>query len=117
LGNVSWLGVCLGMIVLDTLSGGTLPVGKRFKKLLTDHDVDQDDADIIWAVRCALLHGYGLPKPNKVRERHVAFPSRTLRAMRSTPAARRMSCSAFQCSVVVWSSASPQKCQSSGTPA
>jgi hypothetical protein len=74
-GNVSWIGVCLGMIVLDTLSGDTYPVWKRFKKLLTDHEVGHDDADIIWAVRCALLHGYGHPKPNDVGERHVLFSS------------------------------------------
>lgn len=73
LGNRSWIGACLGMIVLDTLSGTTTPVWKRFKDLLTGLDIDQDDADILYSIRCSLLHGYGLPRPEDVGERNVAF--------------------------------------------
>jgi hypothetical protein len=72
-GGPSWIGVCLGMIVLDTLSGTTEPAGKRFKKLLTDHDVNQDDASVIWTIRNALLHGYGIPKTSDVAGRDVLF--------------------------------------------
>jgi len=72
-GNSSWIGVCLGMIVLDSLSGTSRPVGVRFKKLLTDNEIEPGDADIIWSVRNALLHGYGVPKPGTAGERDVVF--------------------------------------------
>jgi len=72
-GNESWIGVCLGMIVLDTLSGTSTPVRDRFTKLLTDHEIESEDADIFWGIRNALLHGYGDPKPGKAAFRNVAF--------------------------------------------
>jgi hypothetical protein len=61
------------MIVLDTLSGTSKPVWSRFKKLLTDHEIEPDDADILWAVRNALLHGYGVSKPKDAGGRNVVF--------------------------------------------
>jgi len=73
MGNSSWIGVCLGMVVLDTLSGTSKPVWARFKKLLTDHNIEPDDADILWSCRNALLHGYGVPKPAHVGNRNVLF--------------------------------------------
>lgn len=74
-GNESWIGLCLGMIVLDTLSGDASHVSHRFKKFLVDHAIGQDDAAIIWAVRCALLHGYGVPKQAAVGDRNVLLTS------------------------------------------
>jgi hypothetical protein len=70
-GNESWIGLTLAMIVLDTLSGSTQPAGKRFRRLLTDHGVDADDARYIYIFRCALLHGYGIPKPETVDGRRL----------------------------------------------
>jgi hypothetical protein len=76
-GNSSWIGVCLGMIVLDTLSGTSRPVWTRFKNLLTAHEVEPEDADIVWGVRNALLHGYGVPKPDDAADRNVVFTDDT----------------------------------------
>lgn len=62
-GNRSWLGLSLGMIVLNSLSGGPdEPVGMRWTRLLTGHDISEPDAAIIYALRCSLLHGYGFPR-------------------------------------------------------
>jgi len=72
-GNESWIGVCLGVIVLDTLSGTSTSVRGRFTELLTDHEIETEDAEIFWGVRNALLHGYGVPKPGKAADRDVAF--------------------------------------------
>lgn len=70
-GNESWIGLSLGMIVLDTLSGSGPNVGQRFRKLLADNGVDEDDARYIYAFRCSLLHGYGLPKPEALDGRKL----------------------------------------------
>lgn len=70
-GNESWIGLSLAMIVLDTLSGSSDGVGARWKRLLTRHDVRVDDADIIYALRCSLLHGYGIPQPDAVHGRKL----------------------------------------------
>ena len=69
-GNESWIGLCLAMTVLDTLSGSG-PVGERWKRLLTSHGIPADDADVIYMLRCSLLHGYGLPRPSAVSDRKV----------------------------------------------
>lgn len=70
-GNDSWIGLSLGMIVLDTLSGEDEDVRPRWIELLTRHRISSEDADLIYAFRCSLLHGYGLPKPGKVGNRRV----------------------------------------------
>jgi hypothetical protein len=70
-GNESWIGLCLAMIVLDTLSGSSNGVTARWKRLLTSHEIPADDADIIYALRCSLLHGYGIPQPSKVHGRKL----------------------------------------------
>jgi hypothetical protein len=63
-GNRSWIGLSLAMVVLDSLSGrANGPVRRRWMRLLTGHGVSASDAAIIYALRCSLLHGYGLPKP------------------------------------------------------
>jgi hypothetical protein len=62
-GNDGWAGLTVGMVVLDTLSGEAPGVRQRFTRLLTGHAVPAHDASIIWALRCSILHGYGLPKP------------------------------------------------------
>jgi hypothetical protein len=59
--NWSWAGLALGMIVLDTLSGDVRGVGHHFRALLIDRGITETDAEILWALRCSLLHGYGLP--------------------------------------------------------
>ncbi len=64
-GNASWIGLSLAMVVLDRLSGDSPGVGDRWTRLLTDHEVSEDDAKILYALRCSLLHGYELPKPDK----------------------------------------------------
>jgi len=76
-GNDSWTGLCLGMIVLDTLSGTNESVGKRFTRLLTEHGIDPEDANDLSSVRNSLLHGYGPPKPSSVRERRIEFTDST----------------------------------------
>ncbi|MGW4488505.1 hypothetical protein ACWEOE_32250 [Amycolatopsis sp. NPDC004368] len=76
-GTRSWIGVCLGMIVLDTLSGTSVPAGRRFKRLLVEHGVDHDDAVVLWIIRNSLLHGYGLPRPADVRHRQVEVTGET----------------------------------------
>ncbi len=68
MGNESLVALVMAMIVLDTLAGkpgvDVREQGKRFRRLLTDHQVGQMDADITHALRCSLLHGYGIPGPN-----------------------------------------------------
>jgi hypothetical protein len=39
--------------------------------LLTDHAISEDDAKILYALRCSLLHGYGPPKPKDSCNRKV----------------------------------------------
>jgi hypothetical protein len=75
-GNRSWIGLSLGMIVLDSLSGGPdEPAGMRWTRLLTGHDISDPDAAIIYALRCSLLHGYGFPKPAATSDRVVLLSS------------------------------------------
>lgn len=72
-GNESWIGLCLGMVVLDTLSGEGPKVGERWMRLLTTHDVLETDAKYIYALRNSLLHGYGLPKAEDLDNRLIAL--------------------------------------------
>ena len=74
-GNESWIGLSLGMVVLDTLTPASEPVGQRWRRLLTDHGIDDEDGDatIIYALRNSLLHGYGLPKPEDAGNRRVGL--------------------------------------------
>jgi hypothetical protein len=69
----SWMGLTLGMIVLDSLTPADAEVGGRWRGLLTAHDVDPEDAMLIYKIRCALLHGYGLARPQDVNDRKVVF--------------------------------------------
>jgi hypothetical protein len=59
------------MVVLDTLSGHSGPVGERWNRLLTTNGVPEQDATIIYRLRCSLLHGYGPPKKADACNRHV----------------------------------------------
>jgi hypothetical protein len=63
------------MTVLDTLSGDEdkARTGERWAQLLTDHGVSGEDAKIIYALRCSLLHGYGLPTAEKACGRRVVL--------------------------------------------
>jgi hypothetical protein len=74
-GNESWIGLSLGMVILDTLSGDSNGVRARWELLLTTHGITQEDARIIYRLRCSLLHGYGLPKPSMVNGRTVLLTS------------------------------------------
>jgi hypothetical protein len=75
-GNRSWIGLALGMVVLDTLSGEATGVWDRWERLLTRHDVTEDDARLIYELRCSLLHGYGFPRSDKVGGRIVVTTGR-----------------------------------------
>lgn len=66
-GSRSWIGLSLGMIVLDTLAGNGSTDWERWERLLTTHGVDLDDAFIIYKFRNSLLHGYGIPKVSGTR--------------------------------------------------
>jgi hypothetical protein len=73
-GNGSWIGLSLAMIVLDSLSGRVdEPVRRRWMRLLAGHGVSELDASIIYALRCSLLHGYGLPKPTEAFGRDLVL--------------------------------------------
>jgi hypothetical protein len=72
-GNDSWIGLVIGMTVLDTLSGDKGRTGQRWAQLLTDHGVSAEDAEIIYALRCSILHGYGLPAAEKACGRRVVL--------------------------------------------
>jgi hypothetical protein len=70
-GNDSWIGLTMGMIVLDTLTGSSGWAGERWDRLLTSNGVSAEDAKIIYMMRCSLLHGYGPPKPGEIYERRM----------------------------------------------
>jgi len=55
--RLSWIGLSIAMLVLDTHTPASEPVGQCWKSLLTRAGVEDGDADIICAVRYALLHG------------------------------------------------------------
>ena len=71
-GNDSWIGLTMGMIVLDSLTGRG-DVGKRWTRLLTVRGVSPEDATIIYELRCSLLHGYGIPRAEAVFGRRVVL--------------------------------------------
>jgi hypothetical protein len=89
-GNISWVGLSIGMIVLDTLTREDEGVADRWKRLLSAHEVSEEDADIIYALRNSMLHGYGVPRPAGNMVAPSCLPA-TLPGMRSIPpgAARR----------------------------
>jgi hypothetical protein len=64
-GNNSRVALVLAMIVLDTLSGNDPMVGRRWRRLLTSHGISEEDAELVYELRCALLHGYGSPALEK----------------------------------------------------
>lgn len=72
-GNDSWIGLALGMIVLDILATDDPKdkVGDRFRLLLTNHRVNKDDAAYIYEFRCSLHHAYGLPEPGAIGNRNL----------------------------------------------
>ena len=71
---LNWIGLTLGMIVLDTLSGSSPNVRQRWVEFLTANGIPEHDAAIIYAVRNALLHGYGPPTNlDKTSGRKVVF--------------------------------------------
>lgn len=70
-GNASWIGLTMGMIVLDTLTGSSGKTADRWKHLLTSNGVSKGDAKIIYMMRCSLLHGYGPPKSSDVGGRRM----------------------------------------------
>jgi hypothetical protein len=74
-GNRSWIGLSIAMIVLDTLTRADEGVADRWKRLLTAHEVPEEDADLIYALRNSLLHGYGVPKPSRTHGRTVLLTS------------------------------------------
>ena len=74
LGNDSWIGLSLAMVVLDTLRGSSRDkVKQEWIALLTAHDVSDEDAEIIYALRCSLLHGYGPPRAVDAQNRRVVL--------------------------------------------
>ncbi|MGA8297587.1 MAG: hypothetical protein WB770_11140 [Acidimicrobiales bacterium] len=70
-GNDSWIGLTLGMTVLDSMTPDHGHVGKRLTGLLVGHGISGEDAKIVVELRHSLLHGYGLPKPHAVGGRTV----------------------------------------------
>jgi hypothetical protein len=76
-GTDSWLGLVLGMIVLDTLSGNSTQVKRRWVDLLSAHQVSEHDAKILYATRNAVLHGYGLPAQEKAEQCRVLLTGDT----------------------------------------
>jgi hypothetical protein len=88
-GNDSWIGLALGMIVVDSLSGpeGKGTVTERWRSLLLSHDVPADDASIIYELRCSLLHGYGLPSHRVISgRRFIATGERAAYALDTSDA-------------------------------
>jgi hypothetical protein len=85
-GNESWIGLSIGMIVLDTLRGSSRDrVREEWVQLLAGHGVSQNDAAIIYALRCSVLHGYGTPRPEKAGRRTVVVtPDRDAYALDTT---------------------------------
>lgn len=72
-GNNSWIGLTVGMTLLDILSTSDRDenVGVRFRRLLTEHGVSEDDARYIYKFRCELHHAYGIPAPGKIDGRNL----------------------------------------------
>jgi hypothetical protein len=70
-GNPSWIALSLAMIVLDTLSGDGGDDRGRWVRLLRNHGLSTHDAEIVFRLRCSLLHGYYPPKPEHTNGRRV----------------------------------------------
>jgi hypothetical protein len=71
LGNESWIGLSIGMTVLDTLTKASDPHQQRMLRLLTAHGVDERDAEVIYHLRNSVLHGYWLPNDAKLGNRRM----------------------------------------------
>lgn len=71
LGNESWIGLSIGMTVLDTLTKASDPHRQRMLRLLTAHGVEARDAEVIFHLRNSVLHGYWLPKNSKLGNRRM----------------------------------------------
>lgn len=67
----SWIGLAIGMVVLDTLTPESEPVGQRWERLLTSHGITEGDARAIYKLRCSLVHGYYLPEPRLIGGRSM----------------------------------------------
>jgi hypothetical protein len=76
-GNSSWIGLSLAMIVLDTLSGEGGNDRGRWVRLLRNHGLSTHDAEIVFKLRCSLLHGYYPPKPEHIYGRRVLLSDDT----------------------------------------
>lgn len=71
-GNGSWVGLSIGMTILDTLSGDSRnDVRGRWERFLTSHGISKKDAHVIYMLRNSLLHGYGVPKPSEIYKRRL----------------------------------------------
>jgi hypothetical protein len=70
-GNHSWIALSLAMIVLDTLSGQGKDDRGRWVRLLRNHGLSTHDAEIVFKLRCSLLHGYHPPKQQHTNGRRV----------------------------------------------
>jgi hypothetical protein len=70
-GNQSWIALSLAMIVLDTLSGQGGDDRGQWVRLLRKHGLSTDDAEIVFKLRCSLLHGYHPPKPEHINGQRV----------------------------------------------
>ncbi|MFN8023686.1 MAG: hypothetical protein U0Q03_19305 [Acidimicrobiales bacterium] len=72
-GNESWIGLSIGMTVLDTLTKASDPHQQRMLRLLTAHGVEQRDAVAIYHLRNSVLHGYWLPTKTKLGNRRMVL--------------------------------------------
>lgn len=70
-GNQSWIGLSIGMTVLDTLTKASDPHRQRMLRLLAAHGVEERDAKTIYHLRNSVLHGYWLPKNSKLGNRRM----------------------------------------------
>lgn len=116
-GNESWVALVLAMIVLDTLTGEEQQdQGRRWRELLVGHDVPRPDAEIAYALRCSLLHGYGLPRKDArhANGRTALLTPPPSAPTPSTPSHRASPGSACPSSVRGWSNVSCSKPQARG---
>ena len=114
-GNASWIGLSIGMTVLDTLTKASDPHRQRMLRLLTAHGVEERDAEVIYHLRNSVLHGYWLPKNTKLRNRRMLPHREQTSYALDTTSQRARSISAFQYSAAVSSSGSHLKHKATGT--
>ena len=77
------------------VSPGGLGVVGRWMTLLDSHGMSKEDTTIIYALRNSLLHGYGLPKPEKADNREILLTGDLagLTVVTETKGIARLSCS------------------------